>query len=292
MTQLYGGIEAGGTKFVCAVGNSPHDLEEIRFPTTTPGATLQRALDFFLPYKSRLTALGIGAFGPLDLNRQSATYGYITATPKAGWTNTDILGVMCQNLELPARLETDVNAAALAEGKWGAARGLTDYVYFTIGTGIGGGVVSGGQLVHGLTHPELGHCMLPKHPEDHFSGICPFHGDRCFEGLASGPALQARWQREASELRPDHVGWDYQAFYISAAMVNTICSVSPQRIILGGGVMAQQHLFERVRRLTLELLNGYVGHDAIVENMNSYIVPTGLGDKSGIVGAIELAKHA
>ncbi|TVZ39883.1 fructokinase [Alteromonadaceae bacterium 2753L.S.0a.02] len=290
--DLYGGVEAGGTKFVCAVGCGPNDLTEIRFPTSTPAETLGRAIEFFTPYKHRLKALGIASFGPLDLKPESPTFGQITSTPKPGWANTDIVTALGGVLAVPVGFDTDVNGAALAEGRWGAARGLQTYVYFTLGTGIGGGVIVGGQALHGLVHPELGHCMLPKHPSDNYPGKCPFHGDLCFEGLASGPALEERWQRPAQELPQDHFAWELQAYYVSMAMVNTICTLSPQRIILGGGVMEQEHLFEKIRHATQQTLQGYIKHRAIVHNIRDYIVPPELGDKAGIVGAIELAKNA
>ncbi|WP_019603557.1 ROK family protein [Teredinibacter turnerae] len=289
MTKLLGGVEAGGTKFVCAVGTGPSDIHETRFATTSPEETLQRVLAFFSPYKPELAALGIGAFGPLDLRQESPTYGFITSTPKPGWQNTDIAGVIARELQVPVALDTDVNAAALAEGRWGAARGLSDYLYITVGTGIGGGIVSGGRLVHGLVHPELGHCLLPKHPDDTFAGSCPYHGDRCFEGLASGPALAARWGCDPAALPADHHAWDIQAFYMGVAIANCVCTLSPQRVILGGGVMAQSQMLGKVQTATAGYLNGYVRHPAIEENIESYIVLPELGSQAGVAGALALA---
>lgn len=293
MTQLYAGIEAGGTKFVCAVGSSPQDIRaEARFPTTTPAETLARTAAFFKEQQAqwgRLAALGIGAFGPVDLNPASKTYGYITTTPKPNWANTDLAGTLGRELGLPVGFDTDVNAAALGEGRWGAGQGLDNFIYLTIGTGIGGGALVNGHLVHGMVHPEMGHMLLHRDAaRDPFPGACPFHG-HCFEGMASGPALEKRWGQRAETLPPDHPAWDLEAHYIAQGLAGLICILSPQRIILGGGVMEQRQLFPRVRQEVQRLLNGYVRAPSIQDEIDSYIVPPGLGSKAGISGAFVLA---
>ncbi|SMF05128.1 fructokinase [Alteromonadaceae bacterium Bs31] len=290
MSQLYGAIEAGGTKFVCAVGTGPDDFREIRFPTFTPEQTLQQVIDFFAPFQKELQVIGIGSFGPIDLHPESQAYGYITSTPKAGWANTDILGTIKKHIDVPLAFDTDVNAAALAEGEWGAAQDWQDYIYLTIGTGIGGGVVSGGKLVHGLLHPELGHCLLPKHPEDGYRGKCPYHHDQCFEGLASGPAIAERWQQAAQSLPADHFAWQLQADYIAKALMGFVCTLSPQGIILGGGVMEQQHLIGLVRDKLKQHLNGYIQAPRLIDGMDSYLVRPDLGTRAGILGALLLGQ--
>lgn len=286
---LYGGIEAGGTKFICAVGTGPDDIRaEARFPTTTPGETLGQALDFFRAHAD-LTAIGIAAFGPLDLNPDSATYGHITTTPKPGWANTDLVGPFRREFNVPIGFDTDVNGAALGEWQWGAGQGLDTLIYLTIGTGIGGGAMLGGRLAHGLIHPEMGHILLRRDPQvDPFPGWCPFHRD-CFEGLAAGPALEKRWGAKAETLGPEHPAWALEAHYIAQALSIYICTLSPQRLILGGGVMAQEFLFPLIRAETQKLLNGYVQAPALREHIDDYIVPPGLGGRSGVLGALALA---
>ena len=287
---LYGGMEGGGTKFVCAVGTGPENIvDEARFPTTTPSETIAQAISFFK--KHRPTAIGIASFGPVDLNPASPTYGFITATPKAGWSQTDVLGRFQREFDLPLAFETDVNAAAYGEYIWIAEnRDLESLVYFTIGTGIGAGILQNGCLVHGLTHPEAGHMRLPHDlTRDPFMGECPFHGD-CFEGLANGPALALRWQQPAETLPMDHPAWDLEAEYIALALVNVICLLSPQRIILGGGVMQQAGLFPLIRKKAAELLNEYIVSPVIAGDMKDFIVPPGMGKRSGILGAMALAR--
>lgn len=292
-TKLFGGIEAGGTKFVCAIGSGPADIrDEIRFDTTTPQETLARSIEFFIPWQSELAAIGIAAFGPVDLDPKSVKYGHITSTPKPGWTNTNLVGTIKRRLGIPVGFDTDVNGAALGEHRWGAAQGLDTFIYLTIGTGIGGGGMVGGKLMHGLIHPEMGHILLRRDAEtDPFSGLCPFHGD-CFEGLASGPALEGRWGRPAKNLGEDHPAWALEAHYIALALESYICTLSPQRIILGGGVMNQDQLFPLVRSRVRELLNGYVQSPAILKKIDKYIVPPGLGDRAGVAGALALAETA
>jgi len=290
MTKLYGAIEAGGTKFVCAVGSSPKDLTEVRFATTSPSETLAKAIAFFDTYRGQLAGLGVGSFGPIDLNRDSPRYGYITSTPKPGWSDTDVVGKLNKALEIPVAFDTDVNTAALAEGRWGAGVGLTDFIYLTIGTGIGGGVICNGKVVHGMMHPELGHSFLAKRVEDTYRGRCPFHGDACFEGLAAGPAIEERWQKAGIELGADHPAWELQAHYVAQALVNFICTLSPQKIILGGGVMDQLHLLSRVRAKTHRLLNGYIQAEPLLSEIESYIVAPSLGNQAGVLGGLVLAE--
>ncbi len=292
---LWGGIEAGGTKTVCVIGTGPEDLRaEERFPTTTPAETIQRITRFFREQAGEEPpeAVGIGSFGPLDLDPRSARFGYITSTPKPGWAYTDLAGSLRQGLGLPVGLDTDVNAAALGEHRWGAARGLDDFVYLTIGTGIGGGAMVNGRLVHGLGHPEIGHIRVPHDRDlDPFDGCCPYHGD-CLEGLASGPALEARWGQPGATLGEDHPAWPLEAEYLALGLVNLICILLPQRIIMGGGIMQQLQLFPLLRRRAQELLHGYLQAPRILEEIDEYIVPPALGDRAGVLGAIVLAQRA
>ncbi len=295
MSELVGSVEAGGTKFVCAVGTGPEDLrDEVRFPTGEPSETIGRTLDYFREQWKRqgpLRAIGIGSFGPVDLRPGSPTYGHITNTPKPSWSGTDLVGPLRGAFDVPVAFDTDVNAAALGEGRWGAARGLETFVYLTIGTGIGGGGMVGGELLHGLIHPEMGHMKMPRDPErDPYAGGCPFHGD-CWEGLASGPAIDERWGRSAEELPGDHPAWDLEAEYLALGLMNLVCVLSPQKVILGGGVMKQEHLFPLIRRRLSELLNGYVKSEAILDRIDRYVVPPKLGDRAGILGGVALAQR-
>lgn len=289
MSKHVGAIEAGGTKFNCAVvDDSQRILAEERIPTTTPVETFRRVLQFFRDANLPIESLGISTFGPVDLDQTSPTFGSITTTPKPGWRNTDLLSPLSE-LKVPIELDTDVNGAAYGEYKFGAARGLNTFVYYTIGTGIGGGGMIGGKLMHGLTHPEMGHVLLPHDKQvDPFPGCCPSHGN-CFEGLASGPALKARWGEDASNFGPDHPAWALEARYIGLALTNTILTLSPQRIILGGGVMQNEFLLPKIRQEVQKLLNGYVQHRTILEEIDAFIVPPLLGTKSGIIGAAALA---
>lgn len=294
MNLLYGGIEAGGTKFVCAIGSGPGEIrDEVRFPTTTPTETIGRTLDFFKnhPDRASLSAVGIAAFGPLDPDPLSPTFGYITSTPKPGWQNVDLAGAMREALQLPVGFDTDVNGAALGEWRWGAAQGLRTFVYLTIGTGIGGGGLVNGELMHGLLHPEMGHIRLPHDWErDPYAGRCPYHGD-CLEGLASGPAIGERWQTPAEQLASDHPAWQLEAHYLALALMNITLTLSPQRIILGGGVMSQRLLFPMIRAELHELLNGYVQSPAILERIDEYVVPPALAQHAGVLGAFALAER-
>jgi len=285
--MIYGGVEAGGTKWVCGIGSGPHYLHAVTtFPTTTPAETLARTADFFAR-NGGVSAVGVGSFGPIDLRA-----GRVTTTPKRGWANTDIVSVLHDALGVPVAFDTDVNAAALGEGRWGAAVGLDTFCYFTVGTGIGGGVMAGGRLVHGLIHPEVGHMLIPHdRARDPFAGSCPFHGD-CFEGLAAGSAIERRWGKPGEELGDRSDVWELEAEYLALGVVNVICVMSPQRVILGGGVMKQPSLLPLVRARTRELLAGYVVAPGLSAGLEEYIVSPALGDRAGVLGAIELARLA
>ncbi len=291
----YGGLEAGGTKFVCAVGSGPDDLsEEVRFATTTPAETMAQAVAYFAAQhrESPLTAIGVSSFGPVEPNPAAADFGYITTTPKPNWHMTDVVGPLQQATGVPVGFDSDVNGAALGEHRWGAAQGLDTFVYLTVGTGLGGGGMVGGQLIHGLMHPEMGHMPLRRDPAvDPYPGYCVYHGD-CFEGLVCGPAIEARWGKSARELPADHPAWDLEAHYLALGLVNIILVLSPQRMILGGGVMEQRHLFPLVRAKVQALLNGYIQKAEILDAIDDYIVPPGLGNRSGVLGAIALAEMA
>ena len=289
---MFGAIEAGGTKFVCAAGSGPADLEVVKIPTTTPAATVAAAVDFLSQFQPGLEAVGIGSFGPVDLHPGSWTYGYITSTPKAGWRNFDLAGSVRKALDVPVGFDTDVNGAALAEARWGAAQGLSDFLYLTVGTGIGGGAMADGRILHGLVHPEMGHIRVPHDlAADPFPGCCPFHGD-CLEGLAAGPAIRARWGMEARAMPPDHPGLALEARYIALGLANWICTLSPQRIVLGGGVVEQEALLPMIRAELLRLLNGYIEAPEITERAERYVVPAKLGPRAGVLGALVLAEDA
>ncbi len=281
-----GGIEAGGTKMVCAVGDEKGELfERVTIPTRQPEETFEEMIRYFSD--KQIEALGIGCFGPVDLNRSSATYGFITSTPKPGWKNTDVVGRFQKALSVPVGFDTDVNGAILGEVMLGAAKGCENAIYITVGTGIGVGVYVNGGLLHGLVHPEGGHILLAKHPKDTYSGKCPYHGC-CFEGLASGPAIEERWGKKAELLADEMNVWELESYYIAQAITNYILTYSPQKIILWGGVMHQNQLFEQIRAKVPELLSGYIQHPAVTEKIADYIVPPALGDNPGILGAIQL----
>lgn len=289
---MFGAIEAGGTKFVCGIGTGPEDLEVIRIPTTSPEASLKQTINFFRNSPKPIRAIGIGSFGPLDLNPESATFGCITSTPKPGWQDYDIAGAISEGLGVPVGLDTDVNAAALGEGRWGAADGLHDFLYLTVGTGIGGGAVVNGAVLHGMVHPEMGHIRVPHdRSKDPFPGICPFHSD-CLEGLVSGPAIEARWGIAPDDLPEHHEAWALEAHYLALGLVSWICTLSPQRIIVGGGVMQQPRLFLMMRSNLASLLNGYIKAKALTSEINGFVVPPKLGSLSGVLGALVLAEEA
>ena len=292
---LFAGIEGGGTKFVCAVADENNQiLAERRVATTDPAETLAACAEFFQQqaHLGTIQSLGIACFGPLDPRPTSEGYGRILATPKPGWSGADVVGFFRQRLSLPIAFDTDVNGAVLAESLWGAGKGLRNLVYFTIGTGIGAGIIAEGNLVHGFLHPEMGHILLARDPEqDPFPGICPFHG-ACFEGLASGPAIEKRWGLKGDQLPRGHQAWDLEAEYIAKALVSVTCALAPERIILGGGVMAQEQLLPMIREKFVGLLNGYMQTPLITEQLESYIVLTGLEGKAGLYGAFALAQQA
>ena len=286
--MLIGGIEAGGTKFVCAVGNERGEVvERVSFPTTTPEETVARVVEFFRGRE--IVSLGVGSFGPIDPNKHSPTYGYITSTPKPHWGNYNLLGELKKHFNVPIGFDTDVNGAALGELEYGAAKGLNSVLYITVGTGIGAGAVVEGRIINGLLHPEMGHIYVRRHGEDTYEGGCPYHGD-CLEGLASGPAIEARWGIKGDKIPEDHIAWEMEAYYLAQALVNYILIVSPEKIVMGGGVMKQLQLFPMIRRYVVELLNGYLVKDEILSDIDKYIVPPELGDNAGIVGAMALAK--
>jgi fructokinase len=290
--SLFGAIEAGGTKFVCGIGSVPENLSTIQIPTTNPESTIAEAVRFFKSSKEKIRAVGIGSFGPVDLRRGSRTYGFITSTPKEGWWNCDLAGNIGRALDAPVGFDTDVNAAALGEARWGAGMGLTDCLYITVGTGIGGGAIVNGSVLHGLVHPEMGHIRIPHDLSiDPFPGICPFHRD-CLEGLASGPAMQARWGVPPQQLQDDHEGWELEAHYLALGLVSWICILSPQRIILGGGVMQRQRLFGLINKELSLMLNRYIKTPELNEGLFDYIVSPGLGHRAGVLGALVLAERA
>jgi fructokinase len=290
--QLFGAIEAGGTKFVCLVGSGPQQIEsQVRIETTTPDETLNKVVNYFLPYVQNKTvkSIGVGCFGPVDLNPNSKLFGFITSTPKPGWPNTDVAGFLHRELNIPIIMETDVNAAAIGEFNWGASLGCDTSLYITIGTGIGGGYLMDGKPLFGLLTPEMGHIHIPHDFNlDPFPGSCPFHKD-CFEGLASGPAIQKRFNIRGETISDDDPFWEIEAAYISAALADYILVLSPKKIILGGGIMQRSTLFPKIRKKLLERLNGYVQSRTLTEDIASYIVSPGLGTRSGVIGALTLA---
>ena len=295
MKTAFGGIEAGGTKFVCAVGTGPDDIRaEIRLPTESPDITMGRVIDFFRAQQEQhdIAAIGVASFGPVDPNPDSETFGHITNTPKPGWANTPVAPTLRDAFGVPIGFDTDVNVAALGEHRWGAAQSVDTFVYLTIGTGIGGGGMVDGNLLHGLIHPEMGHIALPHDWErDPFAGTCPFHGD-CWEGLANGPALEERWGQPGESLPPGHEAWSLEAHYIALGVTSIMMILSPQMVVLGGGVMEQAHLFPLIHQEVKSQLNGYIQSPTILDRPDRYIVPPALGGRSGVLGAIALAERA
>ncbi|MFJ5621640.1 ROK family protein [Peribacillus loiseleuriae] len=288
--MLYGAIEAGGTKFVCAVGDEKGNLiERIQIPTTVPDETMPEVIRFFSEYQ--LDAMGIGSFGPINVDTTSPTYGNITTTPKPGWKDYPLLQTIKEEFEVPVGFHTDVNAAALGESKVGAAAGLDSCLYITVGTGIGAGAVVGGRLLQGLSHPEMGHIAIRKHPDDLYKGRCPYHHD-CLEGLASGPAIEERWGKPASNLADRDEVWELEAYYIAQAIAQYILILSPQKIILGGGVSKQEQIFPLIHNQVKKVLNGYVSLPELETKVADYIVKPGLGDDAGIIGSLLLADLA
>ena len=286
-----GALEAGGPKMVCSIGDEAgHVFSRVSYPTLTPAETMPHLISFF--QNEGIEALGVASFGPVDLHEGSKTYGYITSTPKPGWMDYPFLPELRAALNVPCGFDTDVNAAAIAEHRMGAAKGLSSCLYVTVGTGIGGGIVAENKIVHGLTHPEFGHFWLRPHPDDPTPhGFCPFH-DGCLEGMANGPAIMKRWGKPAQELPPDHPAWALESYYLAQMCATAVVVLSPEKIILGGGVMQQEHLFPLVRKKTQKMLNGYVRTPAILDDIDNYIVAPGLGINSGVTGALLLAAEA
>ena len=289
---LYGGIEGGGTKFICAIGRSPSEIvDEVRFPTTTPQETLEKVCHFFKPSvrEGRIKFIGLGSFGPVDVDPGSPTYGYITTTPKPNWANTDILGILKSELGVSVAMDMDVAASAMGEFIWGANRGFDPSMYLTVGTGIGGSYILKGKPLRGLVSLEMGHIRIPHDQNlDPFKGSCPYHGD-CFEGLASGPAIQARFGKRGEMLADNDPYWDVEAGYIAYSLANYIFTLSPKKIVLGGGVMRKTFLYEQIRSRLYGILNKYLYHPMLTEHLDQYIVPPSLGDRSGVMGGIALA---
>ncbi|WP_445448010.1 ROK family protein [Enterococcus lactis] len=281
---MYGGIEAGGTKFVCAVSEDGEILEKTSIPTTTPEETLDQVFEFFDRYE--LNGIGIGSFGPIGIDQTKDNYGYVLATPKKGWVQFDFLGTIRKRYNVPVAWTTDVNAAAYGELKQGAAQGKNSCIYLTVGTGIGAGVVINEEIFSGIAHPEMGHIWVKRHPDDQYEGTCPYHKD-CLEGLAAGPSIEARIGIKGQDLPQDHPIWDIQAFYIAQALINYTLTLAPEKIILGGGVMNQDHLLQKIRQQFVELMGGYMETPQVSE----YIVRWGLPNESGIIGSLLLAEH-
>lgn len=280
-----GALEAGGTKMVCAIGDENGNIfDRVSIPTETPEITMPKLIEYFK--ENPVEALGIGCFGPVDLNRNSETYGYITTTPKLAWQNYNIVGAMTEALGILVGFDTDVNASALGEATWGITKGLDNSMYITIGTGVGAGVISGGTLLHGMLHPEAGHILMRRHPQDTYSGKCPFH-KTCLEGMAAGPAIEDRWGEKAINLADRKEVWEIEAYYIGQALVNYVLVLSPQRIVLGGGVMHQEHMLPLVRKELKEQLAGYICTKEL-EDLDSYVVLPSLNDNQGIMGSLKL----
>jgi fructokinase len=293
LATVLAGIEMGGTKCVCTLGSGPEDIRaQVTLPTLDPNTTLEAlaaVIQKWVDSANPPEALGIASFGPIDLRRNSPTYGHMGDTPKRGWSNTDIAGYFTRRLRLPVSISTDVIGAALAEGRWGDARGLTDFAYITVGTGIGAGLIIGGQSVFGLHHPEVGHLRIARAPGDTWPGNCPFHGD-CVEGLASGPAIEARTGRAPASLEADNPVWDTVAHTLAQLTHNLVATVAPQRILIGGGVPSSQpHLFPLIRRATLTSLQGYLHIPELLSDIDRYIAPPGLGTLAGPLGALAVA---
>lgn len=285
---MYGSIEAGGTKFVCAIGNSKLEiLERVSFPTTTPDETMEQVAAYFKQYQTQLASIGVGSFGPIDIHHDSVTYGHITSTPKLAWQNFDFVGTLKKYFNIPIAWTTDVNAACYGEYVAGNGKGLTSVVYYTVGTGIGGGTLQNGAFVEGFSHPEMGHMLVKRHPEDIFLGNCPFHQD-CLEGMAAGPALEKRTGTKGENLLAEDPVWEIEADYIAQCAYNTTLMFAPDIIIFGGGVMKQDHMKKKVQEKFAKLVNHYVATPAVEE----YIVTPKLGDNAGTIGCLALAQDA
>lgn len=292
--RVFGAIEGGGTKFVLLAGRGPDDVHRrLVIPTGTPAETLAACIAFFrdVQREQDLAAIGIGMFGPIDVDQLSSTFGYITTTPKAGWAFTDVVGPLQAALHVSIGWEHDVTAALLGERRWGAAAGLDPVIYVTVGTGVGAGAYVNGAPMHGLLHPEMGHVLMPTLPGDDFMGACPFHG-RCLEGLISGPAIARRAGVPAEELPANSPTWQMVAEYLAIALMDYSLVLSPRRIVLGGGVLHQQRLLPLVCSALRRRLAGYLAHPLLQDNVAEYVVASALGDDAGILGALEVARLA
>lgn len=283
-----GALEAGGTKMVCAIGDETGRIyEQVSIPTQTPDITMPKLIEYF---KERdVEALGVACFGPIELDRNSPQYGCITSTPKLAWRNYNIVGELADALQCPIGFDTDVNGSVLGEVTFGQAKGKNCVIYLTIGTGVGGGIYIDGRLLHGMVHPEAGHVLIRRRSDDTYEGKCPYH-KTCLEGMAAGPAIEERWGRKAVELADRTEVWDLEADYIAQALTGYILTLSPEMIILGGGVMHQEQLFPLIRQKVTQLLGGYVQAEEL-EDMEHYIVPASLHDDQGIMGCLELARR-
>lgn len=288
--SFYAAIEAGGTKFRVAISEGRRLVADTTIPTTTPDETLGATIDFIRDW-GEVSAAGIACFGPLDLDPSSAAYGSISATPKPHWSNTPVLGRVQSELGVPAAIDVDVGGAALGEWRWGAAQGVDDFIYITVGTGFGAGMFINGKVHHGMGHPEMGHITLERVPGDNYPGHCPFHG-ACLEGMAAGPAIGERWGLPGAELADRPEVWDLEATYLAQALRTFTYVVAPQRILLGGGVMQREGLIELVRDRLAEQLNGYVTNDSLRGSLDDYIVAPAFGQDAGLIGAIALAMEA
>lgn len=286
-----GAIEAGGTKFVCAIGNEKGKIEKkVIIPTRTPEKTMKEVIAF-LKEEKHLSAIGIASFGPLDINPKSKNYGRIAVTPKLAWRGFNYFKTMRKAFSCPIAINTDVNGAALGELEWGAAKGLHSFLYMTVGTGIGVGGLVMDEFIMGLSHSEMGHIFIPRHPKDPFKGVCPIHKD-CLEGLASGPSMMKRWKiASAHDLPSNHFGWELEALYLGTAVANYILCFSPERVVIGGGVMKKEGLIKKVRAVVLKMLGGYLHEDEIIKHIDRYIVLPKLKGDAGVLGAIALAKN-
>lgn len=290
MPELFGGVETGGTWCVCALGRGPDELIDLeQFPTADPEETLERIVGFFKRHP-RPAAVGIGSFGPVDLDPDSSTWGSVTSTPKPQWRDVAVAPVVAERLGVPVALDTDVTAAALGEHRWGAGVGVDSLCYLTVGTGIGAGLISEGHPVHGLVHPEAGHMRLPHdRQEDPFPGSCPWHGD-CWEGLASGLAIALRWHADPQTLPDDHAAWPLEASYLAAGILNIVMVASPQRLIAGGGVLERPGLRSMVVGRLRELIAGYLRTPMLDDRVGEYLMAPALGDRAGVLGAIAMAQ--
>lgn len=283
--MYFGAIEASGKKFICGIVNKKGDtVEKIIIPTETPEITMPKVIEFFK--NKNIQALGLGCFGPIDLDKTSKTYGYITSTPKLAWKNYDIVGILEENLGVDVYFDTNINMAIIGEMKWGALKNTKNSLYLRIGSGIGGAAVVEGKLLHGKIHSEMGHMFVSRHPRDKFVGNCPFHGGNCLEGMASILAIEKRWNKTVQNLDESHEAWSLEAYYLAHALVNYILIFSPEKIILGGDILSNQHIYPEIRKSVIQLLNGYINLEQLFDNVDEYIISPDLGENSAYLGAV------